>query len=171
MTQRSLEAMAQRLDRLERERRWWKVTGVGSAVVMALVLLLGAAPRKAPDEIRARRVVVVDGEGRERITLGWYFGYGLKIIGKDDKTRISLEDWDNGQTELGLHSQQGSARVKLTVRSDGSPSLSLFDPPLAPRAVLGAIGLENPATGVREERPASSLVLFGRDGPVVWRAP
>ncbi len=39
------------------------------------------------------------------------------------------------------------------------------------RAVLGHTTLENPRTGVKEQRPPSSLVLFDKDGKVIWKAP
>jgi hypothetical protein len=39
------------------------------------------------------------------------------------------------------------------------------------RAVLGHAKIERPPTGVIEERPVSSLVLFDKEGKVVWKAP
>ena len=39
------------------------------------------------------------------------------------------------------------------------------------RAVLAYTALEATATGTVEQRPASSLVLFDRDGKVIWKAP
>ncbi len=38
-------------------------------------------------------------------------------------------------------------------------------------AVLGHTALETKATGTVEQPPASSLVLFDRDGKVIWKAP
>jgi hypothetical protein len=37
--------------------------------------------------------------------------------------------------------------------------------------VLGTTGLERTQTGVIEQRPVNSLVRFGQDGKVVWKAP
>jgi hypothetical protein len=115
--------LSQRLDRLERENRWWRCTASLAVVGVVLIPLVAATAAKAPEEIRAKKLVIVDDEGRQRIVLGWYAGYGLKIIGKGDKTRISLEDWNHGETELALHSQEGPARLKLTVSAEGVPSI------------------------------------------------
>jgi hypothetical protein len=41
----------------------------------------------------------------------------------------------------------------------------------AARAVLGHTALEATATGTVEQRPASSLVLFDKDGKVIWKVP
>src|SRR5262249_22184434 len=38
-------------------------------------------------------------------------------------------------------------------------------------AVLGNAQLSTPATGSVEQRPASSLVLFDKDGKVIWKIP
>ena len=57
-------AVMQRLDRVERELRWWKRLGSLAVGLMALLALVSAAPTKPPDQIRAKRFVVVDKTGR-----------------------------------------------------------------------------------------------------------
>lgn len=50
-------------------------------------------------------------------------------------------------------------------------SLYLMDESGTTRAVLGHTKIERPATGVIEQLPASSLVLFDKEAKVVWKAP
>jgi hypothetical protein len=56
-------------------------------------------------------------------------------------------------------------------RGPGGPSLVLHDENEKTRAVLGHTALEATATGTVEQRPTSSLVLFDRDGKVIWSVP
>jgi hypothetical protein len=70
MTEQQRDAVMERLDRLEQEaRRWkrashgWKIVGSVSAAALVLVLLLGATKDKVIEEIRARRLMIVDKNG------------------------------------------------------------------------------------------------------------
>src|SRR5215831_2861065 len=58
-----MEGLAKRLDRLEREVRWWRATGGIVVAVATLALLIGATNTSVPNEIRAKRFVVVDDKG------------------------------------------------------------------------------------------------------------
>jgi len=53
----------------------------------------------------------------------------------------------------------------------GGAAIEIFDKERKPRAVLGSINLDVIATGEIQKRPESSLVLFGKDGKVVYSAP
>jgi len=50
-------------------------------------------------------------------------------------------------------------------------SVELYDDPNKLRAVLGRVSIEAARTGSVEARSLSSLVLFDKDGKVLWRAP
>jgi hypothetical protein len=64
---------------------------------------------------------------------------------------------------------KGTLALKLL---NGSPSLTLSDELNGhPSAVLGHVNLVNTQTREKTDRSASSLVLFGGDGKVVWRTP
>ena len=56
----SVDALVQRLNQVKREIYWWKLTVV---VVAGLSLLLGASSSKVPEEIRAKRFLVIDPAG------------------------------------------------------------------------------------------------------------
>jgi hypothetical protein len=138
----------QRVARLERERRAWRI-GVG-AVVAGLFLAGATASPGVVDEVRARRIVVVDAQG---------------------ETRAHLGVLPEGSPALALFDAQGRARATLGVLPDGRPGLTLADAQGTERAILGATELKTIRTGVVERRPKSSLVLFDANGTVLWRAP
>jgi hypothetical protein len=71
---------------------------------------------------------------------------------------------------LALTDNTGRTRAELAIEADGSSTFGLFDRTGTARAVLGSTSLES-ETGVIEKRPESSLVLFGNDGKVIWKAP
>jgi hypothetical protein len=58
----------------------------------------------------------------------------------------------------------------------GRPSITLYDSMkpfgfLVNRATLGSVDLINENTGIEEKRPPSSLVLFNKEGKVIWKTP
>ena len=53
----------------------------------------------------------------------------------------------------------------------GGTSIEICDEEGRTRAVLGSVDLNVIATGEAQKRPESSLVLFGKDGKVVYSAP
>lgn len=81
MTDSTLETITKRLDRLERDVWRWKLAG-SAALLLIFALLATAASPKVPDEVRAKKFIVVDDGGKPRIQLGeieWEFvGSGLR---------------------------------------------------------------------------------------------
>jgi len=68
MNETTIETLVRRLDRVERENRWWKVASAGALLLLSFVFFLGAT-WKAPIEVRSNRFVLTDKEGRQRVTL------------------------------------------------------------------------------------------------------
>jgi hypothetical protein len=62
-------------------------------------------------------------------------------------------------------------RALLGLDGEGHPYLTFLDQTGQVRAALGSAELINPATGLREKRPSSSLVLMDEQGEVVWCSP
>jgi len=62
-------------------------------------------------------------------------------------------------------------RAALRVSGNGAPSFSLYDDSLRARAVLGPTQLDIGHAGAIERRAVGSLVLFAKDGTVLWKAP
>ena len=62
-------------------------------------------------------------------------------------------------------------RAVLGLKEDGAPYLTFLDNNGQLRATFGSTDLKNPFTGLTENRPCASLVLFDEDGKIIWSAP
>ncbi len=124
MNKQCLCTLTQRLNRLERENRWWKVLGIVSAAVLGLVVLTGATGSKVADEVRARKFTVVDNKGRTRGMLGMKAREGLEpgvlleLVDSDQKLRVQLR----GSGGLGFYDSKERMRIELSLIEFGASS-------------------------------------------------
>jgi hypothetical protein len=91
-------ALKQQFDRLERSNRWWKTLACAAVAILGGVVLLGAMESRdirAADEIRAKRFILVDREGKR-----------LAMLGVDTK-----EENPKGPGMIGLGIYHGSDRL------------------------------------------------------------
>lgn len=180
MEHQKMDALLQRLDRLERENRWWKVLGCAAVGVLGFVMLTGATGSKVADEVKARKFIVVDKNGTKRGEFGMVaegvmplmpLGYiHLALFDKKyGKMRSTMGLVGDDSPHLYLNGKDGQIYMEIEV--DGSPRLTIQDNNGA-KAILGQTKLVASQTGVvGEHRPASSLVLVNMDGKVIWSAP
>ncbi|MFQ5691936.1 MAG: hypothetical protein ACE5IM_02680 [Nitrospinota bacterium] len=158
------DAVGGRLDRLERESRRWRALGIAAVAVLGLVALLGAKGTRVADEVRARRFVVVDREGRVRAALAVVVkedvekGLGLALYDADGNRRASLGVSRDGANVL-LKDAGGRTRIALAVGRNG-PVLALYDANFKTRAGLAVFDGKGP-----------TLLLNGPNGKPIWRAP
>lgn len=99
------------------------------------------------DELRARRLVLVDDVGRVRVTLGGAEdgSTALRLLDGDERPRAELAIDPAGVTTLTLRDGDGEFRASLVVAPagetrlhlHGTPAVSLHDDEGQPRAVLG----------------------------------
>jgi hypothetical protein len=82
-----------------------------------------------------------------------------------------LEPEKKAGPSIVLMDNQIRNRALLGLDGEGRPYLTFLDPSGRLRAALGSAELVNPATGLKEKRPTSSLVLMDEYGEVVWSAP
>jgi hypothetical protein len=179
MNEPSLAALHARLDRLEREVGWWRRLSVAALAGVGLVGAVAATVTTNPDEVKTRRLVITDGEGRSRATLA---------VDASDRTRLSLTDREgvgtaelavtpgqsaalsvgraDAQAQLAATREGGQLTVSvrgqqgwLTATPSGS-SLGLGPEPARPQVSVGS----SPTGG-------ASLQLSDRDGRAVWKAP
>jgi len=76
----------------------------------------------------------------------------------------------SGETVIGVQ-KAGKHRLRLGVDKDGAGSLRLCDKDGKGRAVLGCTELVTIKTGEETKRAESSLVLFDKEGKVIFQAP
>jgi len=121
--------------------------------------------------IRAKSFEVVDEDGQARAVLTLVNGEpGLWLTDQNEKRRAVLGLLKNGEPGLWLYDQNEKRRAQLRLL-DGEPRLQLYDQNGKGRATLGHTDLNITRTGSIEKRPASSLVLFDKDGKVIWSVP
>ena len=141
MTEPTLDALTQRLDRLERQsRRLKRTTLVVILGAVAAVLMGQTAPHRQPRSVDAEEFVLRDSRGQVRATLG--------------TTQNATA------TVLQIHGENGKPRTRVTVSSDGSSSLEVMDSGDHVRLLLGV-----------KDNGSPRIWLGNEAGKIVWRAP
>jgi hypothetical protein len=281
MDEPTMGNLVKRIERLEQENRRWKwFAGYTAVTLLGLVLFSCAVSVKTPDEVRTKRIVVVDNQGTPRISLGKAKDgekFALTLLRPSGVVAAEVYETEVGgdliSAGIGLNSIKGEPRVDLFTSSsstldvsklrlagdnhvipntlgmqkspesielevhndrtaydskfkiepstaslqlrtgllgtsfwldghtsqlsfdnydapppagvianekgklelglfDGRPSVTLGDDVQGlPGLVLGRIELKTRATGTVEQRSGASLVMFDKDGKVMWQAP
>jgi hypothetical protein len=115
--------LAERVKKLERENRFFKLTGVIIACGVLAFVGLGAANR--PRVVEAEKIVLRDAQGHSRLTIGTPETTGAAISLRPNEPAIWLSD-ETGMdrailTSDGLYFANAKARPTVDLRS-GSPS-------------------------------------------------
>jgi hypothetical protein len=119
-------------------------------------------------EIAAKRFAIKSGDVTRAILEDRGFGPHLEMYGQDGKSITASfgSDMDNDGFVL------LTGKRKMIQIDSSSVQLSEFaDKGPITRAALGSIELEDTKTGAVTTQPASSLVLFDKEGKVLFRAP
>ena len=127
MREANLEAMEQRLDRVERENRLLKRAGVLTLAVIAAVVLMGqATPSRVAKVVEAENFVLRDGSGTARAILNVSGGsVNLALADRQGKHRAVLYVMDDGTAGLALRDKDLVRRTVLYVLADGSSGLGV----------------------------------------------
>lgn len=128
--------------------------------------------RKTSVELEENRLRFFDHADKVRAVLG-ITPEGIPALALNDpaqKARITLNMGDGASPSLNLYDRAGKLRSILGLDSE-EPALELFDKDGKTRAALGGTELEDPRTGEKQTRAVSSLMLFDKDGKVLWHAP
>jgi len=192
-----LENMEQELGRIKRRNRW--LLGailllfgglVAAGSFKTWVTLVQAQVTGTAKEIRARKILIEDENGKMRAWLGvnndgpalslwdekgtpraWltvgHYGPRLSLWDEKGKTRAKLDVSIDGPTLL-MWDEKLNVRAKLVADPDG-PSLELHDEKGRTRFAAGKTWIES-QDGKTIEYPESSLILYGPDGKVIWSA-
>jgi hypothetical protein len=132
MDKPTIDALAERIERLERENRRWR-WGSRLAVISGLVVIIGGAQKaNDPKVVEAEAFIVRDKDGKERVRLGLATDGGptLFLRGKDGHNRVILqaseEDDCGGLFLFGSGKENGlSVALNGGVQAVNSPSLVL----------------------------------------------
>ena len=112
-----------------------------------------------------------DGKNRARLAVRGDGSASLVLTGGDDQIRAMLHVSEDGSPILEFADAEGKDRARLALKEDGSPYLCLADAERKIRAVLGSTSLVATKTGAVTKTAASSLVLFDKEGKVIFQAP
>jgi len=117
---------------------------------------------RVPEVIEARRLVVRDQEGRERVTLGTKpdGSAGVSVLDNDGTVRASLELLPDGLARLLLCDKTHRALMVVGTREEGKPLILCTDSQAKPRLLLGL-----------EKDGAPSIRMDGRERRVIWSEP
>lgn len=97
---------------------------------------------------------------------------GLFLYDMEGKGRAVFGLTDNADPVLSFYDNQSKQRALLGLAPDnGEPALTLYGRDTNPLALFGSTDLERTYHESIEKRPASSLILFGKDGNIIWSTP
>lgn len=127
MSEPTLDTLAQRLERVERENR--SLRRVGVLMLVGVAALLIAAQATANRVVEAEKFVVRDASGKIRAELGTPPDgrVALTLFDRDGGLRVELRVLTNGRVGLLLYDKNGKSRAALRVLAEGGPVLGLFD--------------------------------------------
>ena len=169
-----MDNLVKRVERLERTNR----ALIAGMLTLCGVLLMGAVQqRKVPEVIEAQEFRVVHADSG--LAMG-AFGYLEGIPGlAEGLTRLSVGGF-GGRVTISAGTSHPSIAVRaagvvlpvieLGITDDG-PKIELSDLDANLRAVLGTAAIKGALTGETRTLAASSLVLFDKEGHVIYRAP
>lgn len=172
MNEGTLEALTQRVARLEQAIRWWKTAGGFILVTLTLAALLGASGGRVPDEISARQFTVRGLDGQVTAALGTAANrtafLGLYHGGKQ-RAKLALSPLNDTaglvSPELSFYDENGMVRSVLGVGGDGKPHLDLLSQNGKLRAGLSMGAKDTPFLILydKNDQPRASLAVAPDD--------
>lgn len=164
MGELSWQVLTCRVERLERESRWWKRLASVMLAMLGIIVLLGAAAGKKANsatELRGQRIVLVDKaeQGRAELTMLPDNQPGLMLMDDAGKPRLMLALSKYGEPMLSFADAGGTRRIILSLDLYGT-LLRFTDDAGNPRAALVV-----PSDGEPE------LELLSKNDKLLWRVP
>jgi hypothetical protein len=119
-------SLLQRLEKVERENRHFKVLGTVMLLGMAGVLCLGLASNPSK-KLEAEVLVLKSAQGKSQMILdAGVDGPALTILDKNGKLRVNLGVGQDGPA-LDLLDAAESPRAQLMITEDQGPLLNFYD--------------------------------------------
>ncbi|MEE8242578.1 MAG: hypothetical protein V3R61_03765 [candidate division NC10 bacterium] len=169
MVEPTIETLARRLGRVERENQRLKQAGVVALAVIAAVVLMGQATQsKVAEVVEAERFILRDATGKVRTRVATSVD-GLTVMDFLDasgKTRIGLFLLSDGSPVLNLNGQDGKTSAALSVLPSG-PLFSLNEGGKSRARVKVFSGGARLALLDRNEKPRASLAVRDDGAPTL----
>jgi hypothetical protein len=98
-------------------------------------------------------------------------GQDIRLLNKDGKVMAALAiSPDTGEPFFIINGKDGKHRIMLNIEQ-GSPQITLRDNDAQTRLVLGNYEMTNRNKGTIDKRSESSIVMFNKDGKLIFSAP
>jgi hypothetical protein len=143
MQQPLLEAVVERLERVERENRRWQVAGLLAVVALASVLVMGQSSPPTRLTVESLRV---------------------SRPGSNEPAIMMFTD-SNGNPQVSLHDPNGESRVLLRVYEEGSAAVYVRGSTGNGTGVASATMVYDPGPG------SARFYVMDKDQRQVWWAP
>ncbi len=164
MSEPTIEALARRVDRLERENGRWRRGAALGLLLLASAALLGQAPivTGAAKALDAERFNLRDAAGHLRGSLGVTTDgtASLVLYNTAGAHQVGLGVLPDGTASIFLGSPAGRTVTELTLYRDGTPSLVVRDRAGKTRMLLGTASDGQPF-----------LYFLDAAGANTWKAP
>jgi hypothetical protein len=188
MDNHTIGAMAERIERLEKQCRLWRWVGSAIILVLAIILAMGSVRRdEVPKVIRAENFVAVDKNGEAVIGMGTSIvekGRGLiEFRDNDRKQRVAIGFGDDDRPFILLADSSGREKLILDVhpklgmgiafrnrRNDSALMLGTDSGGIAALGFMGEGGNLLIEMGVNPDGSAH-LILRDKDRKELFRVP
>ena len=113
-----------RLERLERQARWWRRGAIAMLLAAASVILMG---QSSAGYLTTRQLLLVDGAGKRRVELSLN-GDSPQLLFFDKKKRVRLQlDLQAGLPRVVFMDAKKRPRAMLSSNAAGDPAWALYD--------------------------------------------
>jgi hypothetical protein len=171
-----LELFSKRLAEVEKQNRRIKQVLLLVVVVIGGLGIMGQGQVGQP--LRELRILAQDSPEKRTLAQRPVIedlvrAHQFVLADQNGKDRASIVTDGAGSVFLIMFDRNGKPRADLSVGNFG-PSLTFLDPSGQARAVFGSTMLVSShvsENGVVERTPASSIVLFDKNGKLIWRQP
>ena len=195
------QALAARIESLERHNRFYKRGGLALLLTVAILVVMGQAQpsrtveaqdfilKDANGNKRAELALLNDnpmltlfdtkGEAAVRVSAGGYAFYGATGVMVLNANSLSFQDHEGHYVLLSNGSDGYLTLSSVKQGTEGTISLVRNPDRLSLnvidskgfKTVVGNVGLETPVTGESRVTSAASIRMFNQKGDVIWAAP
>jgi hypothetical protein len=140
--EQNLATVLDRLNRLERQNRWFKRAALVALACVVAGVGMGAArmqqPR-VPVVIKAKSFQAVDDNGTVRAWLGLQTDGNPGVYIRDAKGKNGIAMWVDkaGRPVMRMFDANGQNRIGMGMTDAGTPSVTVYDANSKPRIVMG----------------------------------